>query len=311
MTTSVRTRLGVLALTMGLGITVAYFVWAKWDDDVPTRTRVGARGIDARVLPVPNVDGLSGLTSDDRGRLWAIPERARFLLVLRDERAELSTIPLVGVDPDLDTESIAWLGGSRFALGTEAARDARRVHAILVAEVRGAEAKVTSTLHLELAEAGLEPEENQGIEGLCFAGGWLVAAFETARDDATGRTGILALRRWPEERSFRYLPVALTSTKGKLAALDCAFEEGRLVLHAIERHFETMRILRFELSPDAPSSERITPIVVRDLAALVEGTPNPEGLVVRGRHAFVVIDNHYGRRRGPNELLRITLPERP
>lgn len=272
--------------------------------ETPTRIRSGASGVTVVDLELTSVDGLSGLTIDDRGVLWAVPERDRMLLELDGPRVS-RLVPLEGVDPRLDTESIAWIRPGLFAFGTEAAHDSLSEHRILFAAVVDGRAKVVSELSVDLAVAGLPAQENQGIEGICFANGTLVVALETPLEKERRRFAAIASRRWPEDDSFRVRWLALTTSRGKISGLDCSWEDGSLVVHAIERHYETMRILRFAL--DDGGAATIEPTVVRDLAALVHGTPNPEGLVVREDVAFVVLDNHYGRRRSPNELLRIPL----
>src|SRR6185436_11229475 len=77
--------------------------------------REAARGV-FEELPLPGAPpGMSDLTVDDRGVLWAISERDRVVLEI-----ELGKPPvhhaLDGVPDGIDTEGIAWLGDGRFAI---------------------------------------------------------------------------------------------------------------------------------------------------------------------------------------------------
>jgi hypothetical protein len=65
-----------------------------------------------------------------------------------------------------------------------------------------------------------------------------------------------------------------------------------------------MRVVRFSIGVGSPST-RIRPRLVADLAGALDGDPNLEGLAIDGEDLVLVlvVDNHYGERSGPNELV--------
>ncbi len=251
-----------------------------------------------------SVDGLSGLTVDGDGELIAIAERGTVLV--RIVGATARTIRLEGVPDGVDTESIAWLGGDRFAVGTESMDESRRADLVLVVERHGDRARVVDRLELPYDLMGIDAEENRGIEGLCFVpdedGGVMVAAMENVVERGGRRFTPLGVRRGGR---WRRVLARLGSETGKLSALDCRRDGEALDVLAIERHYGVMRVVRFSLR-DADAE--VTPRVVYDLAGQLEGDPNLEGLARQGDALVLVVDNHHGRRTGPNETLRLPLP---
>ncbi|MBX3269318.1 MAG: esterase-like activity of phytase family protein [Sandaracinaceae bacterium] len=249
------------------------------------------------------VDGLSGLAIDGRGVPIAVAERGTALVALE---ASPRTIALEGVPSGLDTESIAWLGGARFALGTESMDTRRDGDPIFVVEVEGARARVVDRIELPYAVLGVTAEENRGIEGLCFVPGpdVLVAAMENVVVERGARHAPLGVRRGGG--AWARALVALSSETGKLSALSCRANDAAIEVFAIERHYGVMRVLSFEL-PSTPDA-RVTPRVALDLAGLLDGDPNLEGLALEGETLLLVTDNHHGRRTGPSELVRARLP---
>jgi hypothetical protein len=252
-----------------------------------------------RVLLSTEVDGLSGLTVDDAGRLHAVAERDRVLLTIEGARVVERT-RLAGVPDGLDTEAVAWLGEGRFAVGTESQHAGRASDAVLIVD-RG---RVVETIEVPYRVLGIRPEDNDGIEGICVAADRLFVAVEHALEGPE-RQAVVAWRplaggAWASGR------VHLTSAVGKLSALSCRGEAERVVLHAIERGRRdgrwVGRIVRFR-APRPGASVRAE--VAVDLAGLAFDRPNPEGLVVRGGRATVVIDNHYRVRTGPTALIEV------
>ena len=66
--------------------------------------------------------GTSDLTLDDTGTIWAVAERGHIIAEITGFPAAAPTIklhPVDGVPDGVDTEAITWLGGAKFAVGTE------------------------------------------------------------------------------------------------------------------------------------------------------------------------------------------------
>ena len=269
------------------------------------------------VVALEGVVGLSGAATDSRGVLWMVPERRHALI----ERGDAARVwPLAGVpDEGLDLESLAWLGThdgrDRFAVGTEGVCE-RNTHAILVVERQGEGFGVIETIRLPL---DLWPEtvcvDGHGIEGLCAAIGpqgemHVVAAIEHPERDAEKRRfAPLGVRgpdgRWTAQR------VALTSETGKISALDCRLVEDGIEVWAIERHFETSRLVRLVVPPEGVAG-LIAPVVALDLVQHTDGgRRNFEGLIVAGDRVQVLVDNQWRTITGPNEILSLTLPPPP
>jgi hypothetical protein len=248
-----------------------------------------------------DVDGLSGLTTAGDGTLWAVAESTRALVALVPGAAA-RIVDLEGVPDGLDTESIAWIDGSRFALGTESMDETRAADLVLFVDVGADRARVIDTIELPYAALAVAPQENRGIEGLCHAGGVLVAAMENVIEgdgSPPRRFAPLALRvrgEWTVTRA------ALTTETGKLSGLVCRSRSGVVEVLAIERHYEVMRVLRYAVEP---GDDVIEAVVARDLRGRLDGDPNLEGITVDAAGGVVlVVDNHYGERTGPNELVR-------
>ena len=114
--------------------------------------------------------GVSDLTIDDRGHLWAMPERDRVVVEIELGVTATSTPhPLDGVPDGLDTEALTWLGGTQFAIGTEGA--AAPTASVRFAELRpDGRVVITRTRELTSAELGVELTTNHGVEGICGSG---------------------------------------------------------------------------------------------------------------------------------------------
>jgi hypothetical protein len=258
--------------------------------------RGAARGA-FEVVPLDAPPGMSDLTLDDRGVMWAIAERDRHVLEL-----ELGKPPVVyaldGVPAGTDTEGLAWLGNGQFAIGAEGA--AEPTAAILFAELRQQRLVVTRTRALTSAELGVELTINHGIEAVCGRGDELLAACETVGvlPDGTRYAPLVRLHG----DVLTVAKVRLTSDRGKLSALDCAFDEaGTAEVIAIERHFGVSRILRFTAARDATE---ITPTIELDLHPMLHDSLNLEGIVrLRDGRWVLINDNQSKGRKGPTQLL--------
>jgi len=265
-------------------------------------------------VPVDTAPGLSGLATDASGRLWTIAERAyRAYRITLDAslRPAIETFPIEGIPAGLDLEGIAVLDGSRFALGTEGHDDGAAT--ILVAELRGTVLAVTQSIDLPESSVGIHLQKNFGAEGVCGAGDMIVVAIEGAGVDAGRRWApVLQIKNGVITRRHR---VWLTTQTGKLSGLDCTIAaDGTVSSWAIERHFEVTRLLRFTLPPagagagsagsGAAGSDDVTPTVSLDLAAVLHGKLNLEGIAqLPDGRIVAIIDNQWKTITGPSELL--------
>ncbi len=297
----------------------------------PTRLVSAARS----VVDALNLTGLSDLTASDDGKLWAVAERTRSLVRMQADGSDVRLVPLVGVPVRLDVEGMAWLGGDRFALGTESDDPRRTSDLLLFARLvdGGARARVERTIALDYSRWPLRPNGNQGIEGVCRAGPALVVAVESVSGSGDRRFAPVAVFHMASGSWTPYL-VRLTTRTGKLSALSCRIRRGRgdaVDVLAVERHFRVARLVRFELPAagvtptapvttpagrDRPAPAQITPVLVADLAELLQHQENFEGLVWDGdRDIALVVDNDWARVTGPNLLVRARLsgpvPEPP
>jgi hypothetical protein len=253
--------------------------------------------------------GLSGSALDGEGRLWAVAERQRMMVAIRRRQrgdVELWPVALRRVPDGLEAESLAWLGQNRFAIGTEQRGPARSEDLVLLLELHGAEAWVTGWLPLDYrALWGILAPDNQGIEGLCAAGGHLVAAGEAVIRERGRRFAPVARRKLDQDQWVPHL-VELTSRRGKLAALDCRMAPDRktLEVHAVERHYGITRVIRFSL-PTEGGSKRLSAHVLHDLSARFARMPNVEGIVVDGNEIVLVTDHDALSEPGTTESIRL------
>jgi hypothetical protein len=254
-------------------------------------------------LDLAEPNGLSGLTTDGDGRLWTVAERASMLLRLgqagADRRARVE-----GVPENTDLEALAWLRGARFAIGTESTVTPRAADLVLVAEVDGDRAKIVERLAIPYSELPVEAESNRGIEGLCHAEGHLLAAFEQVLGDGTNRRGLIVHR--PPRGGLRVFEVMLTTKAGKFSGLECRRVGHALHVIAVERHFGVHRVITFDV-PLEGNAMTLDARLVCPLEGKIATSLNPEGITWQGDSLLLVVDNDYGGRTGPNELLRVRL----
>lgn len=251
--------------------------------------------------------GLSGLTRGERGRLWAVSERGGWLLGFAPDGHDQVSFHIRGVTGDFDLESLAWLGGDRFAVGTEGHADGRASDAILVVEIAGAAAYITDRIALDYGRLAIAAKGNQGIEGLCAVEGVLLGAFETPVIEGGHRAARIA-RIVAADESWIALSVSLTSETGKISALDCRRRGAGLEVLAVERHFEVARILHFVVPDDLAEGAVLRPRIAADLNGVRRASDNPEGIVwIDDRTAYLILDNNFGSDVGPTELLRVSI----
>ena len=259
------------------------------------------------------VRGLSDLSRDTTGQLWAIPERQNVLLraVLTAGEVGWEPLTLEGKPQDCDGEALTWVAPRQFAIGTERHVDARDTDLVLLGHVSERRAIIDQQVPMPYSLWGIRADDNKGIEGLCAAAGQLLAGVEMVmvrdghRDAPLGRYD-LGTKTWTGLR------LRLTSTTGKLSALACAAQpDGAIALWAVERHYGVTRWLR-AVVPTAGQVDVIA-VVHADLAvpmhAALGTVPNVEGIAGDPQDpmaVWLIADNDSGGRvSGPNLLLRL------
>lgn len=251
--------------------------------------------------------GLSGLAIDDAGALWTVAERSDMAYRITLDaalRPTLQPFPVRGVPEGFDLEGIAVLGAGQFAIGTEGRLAG--VATILRAEQRGDALVVSGEITISESAAGIQLEPNHGAEGVCGSGAQIIAVLETAGTEHGRRWA--PLLRIVDGTVASTHRVWLTSATGKLSGLDCVIDsDGTVHAWAIERHFEVTKLLGFTLAP--ATTAPITPIVLRDLAPVLQGKYNLEGIarLPDGRLATVT-DNQWRTIEGPSRLLVFRAP---
>ncbi len=267
------------------------------------------RGAQRSTLAVPTT-GLSGLSVDQQGVIWSVPERQRLLVPLKRDKTLLTPagppVPIENILPKYDTESLTWLPDGRLALGTET-RTRRTSDAILLARRDGDVFRVEKLIELPYEYWKIEPHPNKGIEGLCFASGHLVAGLE--RDIAKGKVRHAPVAVYDMERE-RWTPLRLrlTSRRGKLAGLTCRATDGGIEVRAIERHFGTSHLLGFQIALP-PTPGEIEPELLGSLHPPEEDETNYEGITWLPNGDLVAVsDNHYSRVTGPTAVVILPNP---
>jgi hypothetical protein len=251
-----------------------------------------------------DVAGLSGLTQDEHGALWAAGEDGDAVVRIDPKTFGVTRYQVTGGPPGTDLEGIAWVDGTRFVLATETQEKGRLRDVILDGRLDGGRFAVTPVGHVDYARWQLTAPDNHGLEGACHVDGALVFVTELVetRDD----------RRWapvalfdPNIQTWTPHRVALTSDTGKLSAIDCRVKNGTIEALAVERHYGISRLIRFEI-PQGPESQLIEPTVAADLSKLVSPLPNFEGVAwLDDGAALLVTDNKY--KRGPEGPSRLFL----
>ena len=265
-----------------------------------SRPDMGWAPVQAQPLP----PGLSGWSADPEGVLWAIPERTPQLVPLRVKRDGVSSagaaLPIEGLHTGEQTESIAALGAGRWIVGTEG-RGVRDSDNLLWLRKEGSIARVERRVPVPYALWQRKGEDNRGIEGLCVADDQVLVAVEPIEEKEGVRTGLLA--RYADGR-FQAIRFPLTSKDGKISGIDCKLVADRLVVVAIERHYEVSRLVRLSLPRQASSgslSANVT--LLRDLRSAIDTPPNFEGISWQVDGFWLLSDNHHGRTTGPTHVL--------
>jgi len=257
-------------------------------------------------LALDGVDGLSGLTADDQGMLWAVPEEARFLIQIDPENGATERRPLSGCPDALELEALTWISGSRFAAGTESGVEGRSEDALLILDLAGEAVTSQPSVECPYQELwSMHGESNRGIEGLCYVDGSFIVASEIVAEIEGARYAPIGLYHRATERWVGYR-LRLTSSTGKISALACRAEADGTHVLAVERHFGVSRLLRFVV-PLEGEGGMLTPEMVLDLNTVMDGEDlNFEGLAFTadGRLALIT-DNLWHERTGPNVLVML------
>lgn len=283
---------------MKLAITLALLAACEDSqrDKRPMDREAAAKLFDEIELDVP--PGMSDLTVDDRGILWAVAERDRTIVEIDvgAKPVKVTRHPLQGIADGVDTEAIAWLPGGSFVIGVEGANGPWA--ALVTAERRGDAIVATATRELSSAQLGVTLSLNHGIEAVCGRDGDVLAGVESI--------GEVDGKRWaPVVRvqgdSVLAAKLWLTTKRGKLSALACTIaEDGTATVIAIERHFGVARILSFTLARGATEA---TPTVDLDLHPVLHDKFNLEGITRLPDGRLVTINDNQNRSvSGPTKL---------
>jgi hypothetical protein len=272
-------------------------------------------------LPSPELRGVSGLARVPGTirplQFLAVPERGEKVVPIMVEESRVLSglpVPIHGVPPDTDLEGIAFYlpesDPTRLVFATEARHD-RSTDLLLLAEMVPGAVKVRGQLRFEYAALGVKPEPNRGLEGVCVANRRLITVSEmVAEREGGGRAAPLGVYDLDAER-WRYHWVQLTTDRGKLSGLTCAAEGPRIAVTAIERHFDVLVVVRFQVGDDSPSlvpSQRWSDLRPR----FRRSPPNFEGIERLDARSFLLVtDNDYGGVSGPTEVIRFDSPAPP
>jgi hypothetical protein len=286
-------------LVMGLG------------DAVAAPVPVASAAVHTQDLPASLPDGLSGMTRLPDGRLLAVSERGGNVVLLERDGGAVtvqSVVPITGLPEGLDIEAVTALPDDRVALGTEVrgtgAQGTEAAGRVLLARVASGGLVVEEGFDLSSAPFGIKPEQNAGLEAICAVPGLLIVVAETTGGSGRRRFAPAWLRPLGGGPG-RTARLMLSSSKGKVAGLSChASHDGVVTVTAVERHFSTIRLVRWALPPDGGD---VRPSAVWDLApALGANPPNLEGVVVDPDGTIhLVSDNDFGGVSGPAVLVQV------
>ena len=290
---------------MKVAAVVLAIVACHGNDDDKSAVAVPPAPFDEITIDLP--PGTSDLSLDDRGHLWAVAERERVVaeieLDTQHMTAKFTRHPLDDVPDGLDTEALSWLGGGKFAVGTEGQEQATA--SVMYGDLLG-NGHIALHPGIELTDAilGITLVRNHGVEALCGRGDDLLVGIESwgtfpdktrwaplVRVHAGVVTGVQKLK--------------LTTATGKISAMTCTFApDGTIDAIAIERHYGVSRILTFSVPL---GQDLITPQVALDLWPVVRdryhAKLNLEGIVKLPDGRWVMVNDNQGARvDGPTKL---------
>jgi hypothetical protein len=260
---------------------------------------------DRVTIDTHGIHGLSGLAIDHDGAVWTVAERGKtaFRLELDGTKLKSTTaVPVDGLPPGNDMESAAFLGDGDLVVGTE--NNAAGIAYVFRLHRDGDRLRVVDPpLQITAADTGIAIEANHGAEAVCAVGSTVVLALETVGKDSAGRWAPLVVLDLATGARVGHR-VRLRTDTGKLSGLDCWTDGAVVHAVAIERHFAVTQFVGFDVPPiTAPTSDIETSLVL-DLAPVLRGTLNLEGIVrFPDGHLAAVVDNQYKTITGPDELL--------
>lgn len=294
---------------VGLGLGLATLCSVSGCPNKPMRTIVKAAppielvevtgNLGYRTL-VDHVDalGVSG-SCNDGVDTWLIAERNHKLLRV-DTNNRVTSIEISGIPDAVDLEGLACKDG-RFYISTESSVKNRTGDLVLVVDIQGNAGKVSEVITMHYPP-GMEAQDNQGLEGLCIAGDWLIAAGEILQKDSAGNRQAPILRqRIGEDNTFMHW-VNLTTDTGKISGIDCRMKADKVEVFAVERHFEVCRLLQFDLGDEPSEPKRVV-----ELAHIIREGENFESLLVDDEgYSRLSNDNQYTTITGPTEETLLT-----
>ncbi len=249
-----------------------------------------------------SVNGLSGLTEDADGYLWAIGEQGDALVRIDPTHFTVEEFAVTGAGSALEFESLAWVEETRFAIGTETDELSRKVDALLYGTLHGNDLAVDEAFVCEYREWSVSAPDSHGVEGLCHVAGRFLVAVELSWEDAATRWAPLGVYD-PDLQAWTPHRLRLTTPTGRLSGITCKIVDGDVIALTIERHFEVCKVLRVRVPMDG-EGQRLQPEAELDLAKLIEDPPNFEGIVWREDDSLVLlVDNRYkGQANSPTRL---------
>ena len=238
----------------------------KHDDD-KTAVAVPPAPFDEVDVNLP--PGTSDLSLDDQGHLWAVAERDRVVaeIVLDTEHktAKVTRHPLDGVPDGVDTEALSWLGGGKFAVGTEGQEQPTAT--VMFGEL-GTDGHIALHPGVDLTDKilGITLVKNHGVEALCGRGDDLLVAIESwGTFDDKSRWAPLVRIHAGEVTGVQKLK--LTTATGKISAVTCTFAPDEHDRRDRDRApLRRLRILTFSVPL---GKDLITPEVALDLWPVV------------------------------------------
>ena len=236
--------------------------------------------------------GLSGLTEDGNGYLWAVAESADAIIRINPTTFEVEEFPISGARDDLEFESLTATDNHRFAIGTETEELWRRADALLLGEITDGRLEVVPGFVCDYDRWALSAYDNHGVEGLCYADGNFIVAIELVGLEASQRWAPVGVHN-PETGSWLAHRLQLTTGSGKLSAIDCKVVDGRVLAMVVERHFGVLKILRVTI-PMNGEGQRLVAAAELDLSRVFYELPNIEGIAWRKDNSVVLlVDNQY------------------
>lgn len=250
--------------------------------------------------------GLSGLTADDSGNLWAVGESGDVLVQIDRKTFAVREHRLIDCPPMLEPEAVTWVGGRRFVFGTESDEENRKSDQLFTGRLTNRGLVFESAALCNYEQWNLVAQGNRGMEGICFVDGKYLCVIESASEDSTKRWAPLGLLD-PQSEQWVAHRLRLSTDTGKLSALSCRAAADGYEAIAVERHFGVHRLLRFTV-PRGDDSVEIVPRFA-DLSPHLRGSPNLEGVVWEADGTVILIsDNQYRRVSTRKNQLHIVSP---